>query len=592
MMRHTNTLGTPLLMAYIYNSQDARLDIPNPYRIENHFRFMAAGILLVGGLMLLLSARQVLKLPHPGLAWVPLALGVVLLLESGRQAITAMSRLRFFFGRGHPAGLASELSPDQTGSSESARHLQELVRHNSLSFPEPSGALNGVLYSLLPNLIYAPVHLQQIAQRQFHNGLAIAVLGLSLIVSVASGDGRGMGWLGLLYVAGLIAVMLHPLDEGSTGRIDIGLRGLVLLTLASLLGPVAIELLLHDLKAPAWAPSVWQAGTLMLLAEAGIALFFSAVIAQTLKSPPQASMAMMQGTVSLNAHPAQLTEELSRQLQTGWVASLPNRCYARRIPEIPPGTAAGSFSGELLEECQPLPSQSLASLTLSTCFTTPHYRWLASLNVYGLLLILAAVIAMVSLSNQIVSGASLNGGLIRLVLVGFSAGLIGRFCFKAGGVLWSRFDFTSRLTWVEMSGNFQSAQVDYGNALLDRFKTQKEVINIESMTLRTWVVELDTVSFGKDTPRSILGMRGLHDAAQALQQHLTHFADAQTLLLAPSAAQDAQRAATLDGLNQRPAPAAVSLQALLGSSLGACCVQARAAGSRFCPTCGQRIDSP
>ena len=76
-----------------------------------------------------------------------------------------------------------------------------------------------------------------------------------------------------------------------------------------------------------------------------------------------------------------------------------------------------------------------------------------------------------------------------------------------------------------MQGSYQSAKLDYGNIMTDRIKTEKNVINIENMTLRVWVSELDSVSFGKKSPRWIVGMRGLSSESAYLAQHIKQFAE-------------------------------------------------------------------
>jgi hypothetical protein len=153
------------------------------------------------------------------------------------------------------------------------------------------------------------------------------------------------------------------------------------------------------------------------------------------------------------------------------------------------------------------------------------------------------------------------------------------------------------MIWVEMKGNYQAAQMDYGNQFTDRVKTQKQVINIESMTLRTWIVEVETVAFDKDTARSILGMRGLQDEASALHAHLTNFGQRQSMVVAPTSEVDLQRASSLGVMNQQgsklPAaaqelPSAVA-QAIQSATACPSCQSASAAKSKFCPDCGTRL---
>jgi hypothetical protein len=550
-------------MSYIYNSQDNRLDFPNPYRVENLFYFAAAMLLVLGGLLLLVNGRAALG-AHSIFALAPLAMGVFLLVRGLIFGALAMGRLRFFFGRGQPASLADDVSPDQVGTSKTANTLKALLRHNSLTFAEPTGPLNGALYSLIPNLIYAPYRIQLVAQRQFQNALAILVTLASLGVSLVGAPPTAVGWLGGFYFGMVLFLLLKPIETGAYGKTSLGFGGLVGLILLAILGPVGVPILTHGTAAPEWLPGMGQAALLLLLSEIAIGLFFLAVINQTLKSPPQANMAVVQGTLTMNSHPKQLLDELERRMQEQWVASLPNRCYSRVIPEVLLNAQSGSFEGELLEETQPVPRGETKSLSLARCFSEPRYRWLGWLNVYAVAIMATSVFALFDFAMTF-GNTDVRASTIPMGLLGASLLILGGFSFRAGNALWGRFDFVSKIIWVEMKGNYQAAQMDYGNQFTDRIKTQKHVINIESMTLRTWVVEVETVAFGKDSERSLLGMRGLSEEASALHQHLTSFGQTQSMIVAPTSEVDLQRANALGVMNRLGGAKSAVMEALPGN---------------------------
>jgi hypothetical protein len=44
-------------MAYDYSSENQRLELPNPYRVQNLFLFLCAAVLLAAGITALLWAR-------------------------------------------------------------------------------------------------------------------------------------------------------------------------------------------------------------------------------------------------------------------------------------------------------------------------------------------------------------------------------------------------------------------------------------------------------------------------------------------------------------------------------------------------------
>ena len=611
-------------MAYDYNSQDNRFDFPNPYRIENYFYFCAAAILLVGGLSLLIIVRHGLSSGGSVVA-LPLVIGVAMLVHGLVLAGKAMARLRFFFGRGQPASLAPGLSPDQTGTTAAAAGLTDLLRHSSLAFKEPVGPLNGVLYSLFRNLIFSPHYIQNIAQRQFQNALAFAAILLSLLVSLVGASHASATWLGLFYFVLSLAILLKPVERGAQAEVSIGIQGVVGFVLAAVLGPVLVPMLTKGVVPPAWLPGAGQAALVMVCGLLVIGLFFMAVMSQSQSDSPQANMAVVQDTLNMNSHPKQIMDEFERRMQEGWVASLPNRVYARRVPEVVLNQESGSFEGEALQETQPVPRGELADMTWASCFSEPRYRWLGWLNTFGLLTLLVSVASLTSFAARFYNGSSVDADYATAATLGVSFWMLGNFCFRAGGVLWGRFDFVSRLIWVEMAGNYQAARMDYGNQFTDSVKTEKKVINIEAMTLRVWVAEIETVAFGKDTPRSIVGMRGLKTEAEGLHRILKEFGAQQSMIVAPTSHVDLQRAHALASMNQASAAtsgAARGLPAAIASAIREtsanpaaphdagdesaaptvpptvpppilfncpACAPAYAQGAKFCPECGSRL---
>ena len=496
-------------MTYEYSSESKRLEFPNPYRVENQFYFLAAPILCVGGVGLLLVSRGQLS-QHASLwAFTPFAIGVFLLLRGLVYASQAMSRLRFFFGRGQPLGLAQELTVDQVGKTAEADALKEKLRQNSLFFREPTGPLNGLLYSLVCMILSSadahPVRrTTAIPERPGHAGNAAQ----SAVFGAGSSQGPAAGWLAIFYFVFTLVLLLKPLDDGAAAQTSLSLSGLVVLILTAILGPVVIPLLVGQHAAPDWVPGLGETALILLFAIAAVLLFFLAVVHQTLRTPPAANMSVKQDTLSMNAHPKQLLDELERELQAGWTESVPNRRYAKIVPDVLLNAESGAFSGELIEETQPLPRDDLRTMGLLGCFSDERYRWLGWLNAYGVVMMSLAVLLLMTFA-KVFRATELSSGVIAFGALGIATFIIGNFCFRAGNVLWGRFDFISELYWIEMSGTYQAARLDYGNQFGDRVRTQKQVINIETMTLRVWVAQLETVSFGKDSVRAILGMRGL-----------------------------------------------------------------------------------
>ena len=137
-----------------------------------------------------------------------------------------------------------------------------------------------------------------------------------------------------------------------------------------------------------------------------------------------------------------------------------------------------------------------------------------------------------------------------LVAGAASSFLLALFCLKSSQMLWRRFRFTSRLYWLELQGNFQESSVDFGNLVQDRFKSQKTVTNVEDMTLRLWVADVDSICYGRDRPRYVVGMAGNVTEAERLGRHLAEFARSQAVIVSPTSARDVERASTIGDMNK------------------------------------------
>jgi hypothetical protein len=550
-----------------------------------------------------------------------MVIGVAMLIHGMVMATKAMSRLRFFFGRGQPASLAQNLTPDQNGTTKDAAGLTELMRHSSLAYPEPTGPLNGLLYSIFPNLIFSPAYIQTVAQRQFQNVLAFAVTLLSLLISLFGTSHESAGWLGLFYFGMALFILIKPVEAGAQGQANIGMKGTIGLVVVAILGPVIVPMLTKGIAPAAWLPGAGQAALVMVCGIVGIVLFFQAVMSQCQSGTPTVTMAVVQDTLTINGHPNQIMDELDRRMQDSWVASLPNRVYTRIIPEVLLNNEAGSFEGEAVQETQPVPRAEMADMTWKSCFSEPRYRWLGWLNSFGVGTLLFAVVLLALFGARFFNGSTVETGYSAAATLGVSFWMLGNFCFRSGGVLWGRFDFVSKLIWVEMKGNYQSAKMGYGNQFTDRIKTEKNVINIETMTLRVWIAEIESVAFGKDSRRSVLAMRGLKDEAEGLHRVLTNFGTQQSMIVAPTSSVDMQRAQALASMNNiqgqtppmqaLPGAIAAAIQNVAAPGAAAAvatptqpeatppiihyhcpsCEAAYKEGAKFCPDCGTRRES-
>jgi hypothetical protein len=330
-------------------------------------------------------------------------------------------------------------------------------------------------------------------------------------------------------------------DGGAT---ELSVPALIALAVAAIIGPVLLGMLL---PAELHAPLEMSWGALATLVVLGglvaTGLLLLAVLTQTLR-PTTISMTNHLEIVSFNGSPNQIPLHFARTLQELWFEKIPNRRYIAQQPQV--AGQRGAFSGEMLEESQPVPTEGSA-LTLQYCLTAREYRFLVAVAVLALLLLGSAS------GLSLVAVLKWPANALNLVTAAGLCFLLALFCLKSSQLLWRRFRFTSRLYWLEMQGNFQESSVDFGNIVQDRFKSQKTVTNVEDMTLRLWVADVDSICYGRDRPRYIVGLAGNSTESERLGQHLAEFARGQAVIVSPTSARDGDRASQIAEMNRASA---------------------------------------
>jgi hypothetical protein len=598
-------------MAYDYSSESKLLELPNPYRLQNRLLWLCAALLLAAGVTSLWWARQAMHLVAMSKVAAPLLTGLLMLTAGLACAATAATRLRFFFGRGRPASLAPEIPPGATGGSKAADAVKEILRQGGLTYPEPQGAIEGVLYHWAPRLITAPLEVQALAKRYMFNLAAVAATLLSFVFSwLVFGTEATRPWIGFLYFAFGVFFLVKPMLAQDRARLSAA--SLVGLIAAAILAPVAIALVADKLPGVERFNLNVQTFTMLGTALVACALAMVAVLMQV-DAAPQTRATMEQARLSMNGPPASLMDELDRTLQSEWVERIPNRRYARIDPETSARTPSGSFAGELFEETQPLPQGGAQVPRFASALADRRHRPLLLIDLYALGLIVAAVVmGLMFVKNFDVMGGWQDN---RLSLLGTATILafVAAFCFRQSARLWGRFNFESVLVWVEMIGNYQTSRVGTGNALTSRMNTENDVVRTEAMTLRVWRARVESVVFGKDAQRQVTAMFSTDKEAKALAAHLMNFARGQSVLVAPTAMEDQARIAALNlgeaQLQSAPSPAALpaatsaaDLQRELQTAAAVArvapaavhctqCGTLAAAGARFCAQCGTALPS-
>jgi hypothetical protein len=535
-------------MSYDYSSESKRLELPNPYTLQNRLLWLCAAVLLAAGVTSLFWAKNAMQDHALRFVAAPLGAGLAMVALGLVCATTAAQRMRFFFGRGRPASLAPEIAVGATGGSPLANGVKEILRQGGLSYPEPKGAIEGLLYHWVPKLITAPIQVQFLAQRDVFNLAAISATLVSFLVSwFLFAEVNTRPWICMLYFAFSLVVLLRPMVSQNRARVS--RLTLVFLIAASILAPVFIALMGKRLPPLGGFDITAQTFVMLVAALVACGLTVLAVLAQV-DGAPQTRASVEQSRLSMNSPPGGLMDELDRLMQSAWTESIPNRRYARIDPLTPAATPSGSFAGELLEESQPLPLSGTKAPSFAAALKEPRHRALLLLDVFGCALVLASVLMTLKFVNQFDATAVWQENHFSLVGTSAILSVVAGFCFAASSRLWGRFNFESILVWVEMVGSYQTSRIGTGQSFLSRMSTENNVVRTEAMTLRVWRARIESVVFGKDSARQVTAMFSTEKDAKALSASLMSFAGDQSVLVAPSSAADQSRMVALGASEQ------------------------------------------
>ncbi|HVJ52412.1 MAG TPA: hypothetical protein VM689_08125 [Aliidongia sp.] len=555
-------------MSYEFGSGAKQLNFPNPLKVHNLFLLAAAAIVGIAAIALLLSVRSSLTGRERLAPYEVLILAGVMVAIAITCLYACLAKLRFYFGRGRPESLAELVAPDQQSpGSPKAHTVRETLRQQALEYAEPRGPIAGLLFAIVPNLIYAPPPLRTLAEWQFRGALTLLTLllslGLTLLIGIptqAHVNSAVIDWVGAAYIVFAIWILARPSLRGADAEGNfLSVWVLSALILFAFVGPILLTLWAPPLpRLPGFSPFP-HVFVLLIAGLAAQALFFVALIRQLLPPPPTA-VSMVQDTWNLACSPALVSGEYQRAMQEGWREKIPNRRYIHIDPLINLNASAGAFAGEILEESQPFP-RTVETVQIGQALSQRALQFRTLLDFVAVLFTLWGSIAAYSLAETMLdTGAIAATSLIYAVI--FAA--LAAYSFNAAYLLWLRFDFDSRLTWLEMSGQYVSAQINQGNLLQSNLRATSSMVQVEGMTYRLWVAELHTVAFGKDSPRYIASMAGNYAAAESLTARLKDFAMNQATVASLGNSANMQRLQTMSAMSgqspQNPSlgPAAVA----------------------------------
>ena len=543
-------------MSYEYGTGQQGLNYPNPYVIQNTFLFTKVVLFSFITLILFILAKIDLDNGTYANMIIELIFAFIFIGYSISMGLKLSKQVRVFFGRGQPANLAPEVPLDHVGSSTAANQLKETIRQGALILQTPNVPFSGFLYTWLKDLIIAPQEIRTLTEHVFSNIIKTFILfGCFLLSTLFSYGTKTTGYLGLFFMFVTTWLVITPLLKDGFNEISLNLSSFWKLLFLSVIFPIGFIFI--NKQYPKALPDLQEFNfsiqSLLILL---VIIFSESLNLLALKSqltkPDGVTTSFEQKAVTFNSHPNQLLVEIERKLQNSWVAAIPNRIYSKIVPQITNDTT-GNFYGLVMQESQPMiPEQKNDKLTINYVLNDDRLSKLFYIESLGFLLNLICLSFILTSIYHIHSLNSFQGiGWLPLIIGLLS---LSSYLTKVCHELWGRFDFESTLYVFEWQGNFNRAKMNFGNHLKDTIQSEKNVINIESMTLRVWVTKLSTVVFGhginsENNPRKIIKMVGIKEDCQNWIEHIATFAESQSMILKPTSKEDFKNANSLAQLN-------------------------------------------
>lgn len=533
-------------MSYDYSSESNRLDLNNPYIFQNRILFACATALLLTGLYLFFQVQQALRASLIGKSLLLCSIGVGLSMVAVGLFMKAIQRLKFYFGRDKPQSLAADVPIGTTGHSDQAVHLQTILRQRALIYAEPQGVLQNLLYHRFPKLLTAPIWVQQFANQYFSNVCTVFVTFLSFLMAwLFAKDPVTETCVSFIYFLMSIFWLIKPYSKEQ--KILLKPLHLIILMFTGIVLPILIGLLVKYL--PLFLRDFLlnltfhtQVFLLLICTLVASILLLYAALSQTIDSPvTQVSNELLR--LSMNSPPSSIFQEIERILQMQWTDNIPNRCYSRLEPNTPISNFSGDFTGNLLQETQPMPIEGRNQSDTHSVFTDSTRKFLGFTDIFAVLLIGVAILFVyifIHSFQTVQSGLTMHWVSQNWSILTGAAMMIGvaLFCLKNSAYLWGRFDFQSHILWVTVQGSYQTATLGTGNNFSGQMHTTNKFVRVEDMTVNIWRACIESVCFGANNPRQITSMFATQKESKELANSLLDYVNNQSVLTVPESERD------------------------------------------------------
>jgi hypothetical protein len=595
-------------MAFDYGSID--LGLRNPFKTEGKvtaIRGVIQTLLAIG--LLVMAASSVKEDAVKG--WTLMIFGAALLTVGIRAAFSGIyATLRYFVGRNHPTSLSVNYSKSQSSSAAVEKsivayndnHLEEmLVGRKNMTFIEPVGLLARLLHSIVPNLLYMPYPIRNLAQRLFAAWVETLTMllayGLTAFISLAGFAGELGEKAFPIYSFVLMFYLIRvwhraskPLDRNAERVVQTKAESsLPKIIILSIFFPIIVGLglgwiikntelsmaHLEQLQAsiPSFSPGLVISGLLLF------AVLASALIVMMLKfrlkhCDPKAEVSELRENWQESVHPNEIFINLDNLVMANRrYKEVPNRVYRELDPKLNEQVnGKGDFRGEMIQEVQPR----VRAMDLGPLFEKLRFIALVTGN---LLLLAATAITLIlafdavdiahlfsglnekELANSLRSGAShpfLESAVsvISLFIWGMLFRIFGNMLANTVHVLYAEIQFESLLVYFKCEGTFSESKISTGTSIHD--STRSENVLVRS-SITPWVITSKVVSTtfaatgmkNLEHPRYILEMHKAEDELQAIRNDVIAFLKDRESIAAITSERDLSNTSQIYQINQQ-----------------------------------------
>lgn len=513
-------------MAFEYGSDT--LGIKNPFKFEGFILSIRGLIVTILGIIALFAVKELVNSGAKFAGWMSLGMGVLLLSNGSIATARGLFKvMRFYVGRGVPASLARNRGKSESHVREphiayGDKNLEQmLMGRKNTTFQEPQGWLARMLHTVMPRLLFMPYPIRNWAQK-LGSGLIYSLMAF-LCYGLAWFSGNTgltdisntpvLDWLSIILASYLFliwSVRRTPLQRLLNVSLQAaGSGGIVMMVVFSILAPVALSHIHHEIKPlpvlPIAAGSYIAFITLLAAIASAYGLFITYL--RVKQANPKTEVSEFRTNWQESIHPQEIFINFENIVMANRrYKEIPNRVYrdfdANLIEQG--SNDKGKFSGEMVQETQPV----YKALPI-----TPFFKLLRIIGTITgeSMLAIAAILFYLAIEPVTLIKDAPVAAADALVFPSI-IWIFGQIISNTARVFWSEIHFESLIVYFQCHGTYSESKVSTGTSIHDSTRSENVVVR---SSLTPWIISsrLVTSCFAES------GSNNLENYRRILEMH-------------------------------------------------------------------------